>query len=174
MPRKPATQAPITSETMAYLHCWRAANEQGEFFIPCQNRSEAERIKFLLYRVIKQLLANPQIEREYPQFMRARRNCSCRAEQTPDGAGWQVCIYRSDKRREVRSLIERLGLRPEDLEIPASVSEQHILDKLGEQLGGGPGAAAGAGAAAGTGAAVRTCSDDLPAGMASYFLHEEE
>ena len=171
MPRKPATQAPITSETMAYLHCWRAANEQGEFLIPCQSRSEAERIKFLLYRVIKQLLANPQIEREYPQFMRARRNCSCRAEQTPDGVGWQVCIYRSDKRREVRSLIERLGLRPEDLEIPNSVSEQQILDKLdklGEQFRSD--APVGGGAAVGS----STCSDDLPAGMASYFLHEEE
>lgn len=178
MPRKPAHQSPVTSETMAYLHCWRKANEAGEFVIPCTTRTEAERIKFLLYRVIKQLLATPGLPEEFPQFMKARRNCSCRAEPTPENSTttnpaefpWQVTIYRSDRRREVKSLIDRLGLLPEDLEIPQMESEKRILAGLQENLQL-PKVAATAKDCTLTDS--NTDNDDLPAGMAAYFREEQ-
>lgn len=181
MPRKPASQSPITSETMAYLHCWRKANELGEFIIPCKTRSEAERIKFLLYRVVKQLLAQPQMEAEFPQFMRARRNCSCRAEPTSADAPcvnteefpWQVCIYRSDRRREVKSLIERLGLGAEDLEIPQPESEKQLLAGLNARLQL-PHVATSAAQCEQPGTfTAGQDNDQLPAGMAAYFEREE-
>lgn len=141
MPRKPASQTPITSETMAYLHCWRKAHEQGEFAIPCTSSTEAERFKFLLYRAAKQLYANPQLAAEYPQFVRARENCSVRCAQHTAATArqygvsvanypWYVLVYRSDYKREVRSLIARLQLTPDDLRVPMSVSEQTITSNI--------------------------------------------
>lgn len=187
MPRKPAAQATVNSETMAYLHCWRKANKDGELSIPCLDRTEAERTKFLLYRVAKQLYANPQLATEYPQFVRARRNCSVRCEPvTPDIAEqarinpleypWRVLVYRSDRKREVRKLVDRLGLSDEDLQVPMAESEKQILQGLAPQLpttvGQGLMMAMQEGATAQ--AAIGECApDQLPAGMAAYFEREE-
>lgn len=133
MPRKPVGQAPITSETMAYLHCWHKADEQGEFLIPCESKTEATRIKFLLYRSAKQFYASPELKLEYPQFARARQNCSVGAH--PDDAGnWFVRVYRSDKKREVAKLIDRLGLTNADLQVPQPQSEVRLEQALTPQL----------------------------------------
>lgn len=192
MPRKPAAQATVNSETMAYLHCWRKAHEDGELSIPCLDRTEAERTKFLLYRVAKQLYANPQLATEYPQFVRARRNCSVRCELvTPDIAErarinpqefpWRVLVYRSDRKHEVRKLVDRLGLSDADLQVPMTESEKQILQGISVQVPAMPIAAPSQdlmmatqeGATAQ--AAIGECAPDrLPAGMAAYFEREEQ
>lgn len=193
MPRKPAAQATITSETMAYLHCWRKAHEQGELSIPCVDRTEAERTKFLLYRVAKQLYANPQLAAEFPQFVRARRDCSVRCEPvTPDIAEsarinpqefpWRVLVYRSDRKREVRKLVDRLGLSEEDLQVPMAESERQILEQM---RGGLPGQVQVPQQPPQVPLVlpptVQLCAptqepdpDRIPASMAAYFEREEQ
>lgn len=171
MPRKNVVEAPITSETMAYLHCWRKAHETGEFPIPCADRTEAERTKFLLYRTAKQLYANPALAAEYPQFVRARQNCSVRcqlldapeAERLSVNAAeypWIVLVYRSDRKREVRKLVDRLGLTEDDLRVPKAESELELERKV-------------AGVAVPNAAGLVCEPERLPAGMAAYFEREE-